>query len=38
MLPKVLPSTLRAFGSIAATLWRSAGTPLEPPVKNSVST
>ncbi|MOA34705.1 hypothetical protein D3C78_1560980 [compost metagenome] len=38
MPPKRLPSTWRALGSRVATLWRSAGMPLEPPVKNSVST
>jgi len=38
MLPKMLPSTCRALGSMAATLLRSAGMPLEPPVKNTVST
>jgi hypothetical protein len=38
MLPKMFPSTCRAFGSIAETLLRRAGMPLEPPVKNTVST
>src|SRR3990167_2072852 len=38
MLPNTLPSTCRALGSRAAICWRRAGMPLEPPVKNTVST
>src|SRR5476651_1060179 len=38
MLPKMLPSTCRALGSMAETLLRRAGMPLEPPVKNTVLT